>query len=176
MECSPPGSSVHGILQARILKWVAISFSRGVFPTQGLNLGLPHCSHTLLTELPEKRNFTKKLTNIPDISNWDLGKAENLNGMFKKCISLEESPKISNWSKTIKNIITMEKMFKECSKIKNLPDFSHWDMSNVENIAEMFKGCRAVKSFPDYSQWKNLKNTVNTKGIFDKCPYYNKII
>ena len=27
--CSPPGSSVHGILQARILKWVAIPFSRG---------------------------------------------------------------------------------------------------------------------------------------------------
>ena len=29
MDCSPPGSSVHGILQARILEWVAVSFSRG---------------------------------------------------------------------------------------------------------------------------------------------------
>src|SRR5574342_240891 len=29
MGCSPPGSSVHGILQARILEWVAIPFSRG---------------------------------------------------------------------------------------------------------------------------------------------------
>ena len=29
MDCSPPGSSVHGISQARILKWVAITFSRG---------------------------------------------------------------------------------------------------------------------------------------------------
>ena len=29
MDCSPPGSSVHGILQTRILEWVAISFSRG---------------------------------------------------------------------------------------------------------------------------------------------------
>ena len=28
-DCSPPGSSVHGILQARILEWVAIAFSRG---------------------------------------------------------------------------------------------------------------------------------------------------
>ena len=28
MDCSLPGSSVHGILQARILKWIAISFSR----------------------------------------------------------------------------------------------------------------------------------------------------
>ena len=29
MDCSPPGSSVHGIFQARILEWVAMSFSRG---------------------------------------------------------------------------------------------------------------------------------------------------
>ena len=29
VDCSPPGSSVHGILQARIMDWVAISFSRG---------------------------------------------------------------------------------------------------------------------------------------------------
>ena len=27
MDCSPPGSSVHGLFQARILEWVAISFS-----------------------------------------------------------------------------------------------------------------------------------------------------
>ena len=29
MDCSLPGSSVHGILQARILEWVVISYSRG---------------------------------------------------------------------------------------------------------------------------------------------------
>ena len=29
VDCSPPGSSVHGILQARILEWVAVSFSKG---------------------------------------------------------------------------------------------------------------------------------------------------
>ena len=29
MDCSPPGSSVHGILQSRILEWVAIPFPRG---------------------------------------------------------------------------------------------------------------------------------------------------
>ena len=31
MDCSPPGASVHGISQARILKWIVISFSRGSF-------------------------------------------------------------------------------------------------------------------------------------------------
>ena len=29
LDCSPPGSSLHGILQTRILEWIAISFSRG---------------------------------------------------------------------------------------------------------------------------------------------------
>ena len=36
MNCNPPGSSVHGISQARILEWVDISFSRGSFPDPGI--------------------------------------------------------------------------------------------------------------------------------------------
>ena len=35
VDCSPPGSSVHGILQARILEWVAIPFSRDL-PDPGI--------------------------------------------------------------------------------------------------------------------------------------------
>ena len=31
MDCSPSGPSIHGILQARILEWVAVPFSRGSF-------------------------------------------------------------------------------------------------------------------------------------------------
>ena len=42
MDCSPPSSSVPGISQARIPEWVAIFFSRGIFPTQGGNLHLLH--------------------------------------------------------------------------------------------------------------------------------------
>ena len=42
IDCSPPGSSVHGILQARILKWVAIFFSRGSSQPRDQT----HVSHT----------------------------------------------------------------------------------------------------------------------------------
>ena len=42
----PPGSSVCGILQARILEWIAISFSRGS-SWQGSNSGLLHCRQFL---------------------------------------------------------------------------------------------------------------------------------
>ena len=38
MDCSLPGSSVHGIFQARVLEWVAISFSRGIFSTRGVEM------------------------------------------------------------------------------------------------------------------------------------------
>ena len=40
MDCSPPGSSVHGISQARILEWVAIPFSRDL-PNPGIKPGSP---------------------------------------------------------------------------------------------------------------------------------------
>ena len=47
MDQSPPGSSVHGILQARILEWVGIPFSRGSSWTQGSKPSFPHCRQIL---------------------------------------------------------------------------------------------------------------------------------
>ena len=44
MDYNLPGSSIHGILQVRIIEWVAHSLLQGIFPTHGLNLGLLHCS------------------------------------------------------------------------------------------------------------------------------------
>ena len=55
MDCSPPGSSVHGISQERILEWVAMPSSRGIFLTQGLNPDLLHCKWTLY-HLSHQRN------------------------------------------------------------------------------------------------------------------------
>ena len=37
MDCGPPGSSVHGILQASILEWDSHALLQGIFPTQGSN-------------------------------------------------------------------------------------------------------------------------------------------
>ena len=54
MVCSPPGSSAHGILQARILEWVAIPFS-GNLPDLWIKPG--SCAlqaDSLPSELPEK--------------------------------------------------------------------------------------------------------------------------
>ena len=47
VDCSPPGSCIHGILQARILEWVAIPSLQGIFLTQGSDPGLLHRKQTL---------------------------------------------------------------------------------------------------------------------------------
>ena len=36
MDCSPPGSSIHGIFQARVLEWSAIAFSKDQYKTSNL--------------------------------------------------------------------------------------------------------------------------------------------
>ena len=57
--CSPPGSSVHEILQARILEWVAIPFSRG-FPDPGNEPWSPALqADSLLSEPAGKPKFAK---------------------------------------------------------------------------------------------------------------------
>ena len=47
MDCSPLGSSIHGISQAKILEWVAIPFSRGFSQLRGQTGGLLHCRQIL---------------------------------------------------------------------------------------------------------------------------------
>ena len=73
---SPPGSSVHGILQARILEWVTISYSRGssqprdrTYVSCGSCTGrwiVYHLSHVLLT----KYNFLSNLISLAAITKY----------------------------------------------------------------------------------------------------------
>ena len=53
MDCSQPGSSVHGIFQASVLEWVAIPFSRGS-STQGSNLSPALAGRFFTAEPPGK--------------------------------------------------------------------------------------------------------------------------
>ena len=60
MVCSPPGSSAHGFLQARILEWVPIPFC----PTQRLNLGLLNFRQLLYLPRANESVFTVSLTSF----------------------------------------------------------------------------------------------------------------
>ena len=78
MDCSPPGSSVHGIFQARVLEWSAIAFSGALlYQNVKMQISCPHFFHfkckmldigTLLhagkdkdaVELMETRSYIRK--------------------------------------------------------------------------------------------------------------------
>ena len=80
MDCSPPGSSIHGIGQARVLEWGAIAFSLGAFKFVAFALDLrasrfaldplsklsvPYISVILLTLIPvdfQKKRFSELVT------------------------------------------------------------------------------------------------------------------
>ena len=60
MDCSPPGSSVHGILQARVLEWVVVPFSMEL-PNPGIKLKSPTLqADSLPSEPPEKARYGLK--------------------------------------------------------------------------------------------------------------------
>ena len=73
VDCSLPRSSVHRIFQTRILEWVAISYSRGIFPTQGWNL-------CLLCLLPWQADF---LTNS---TIWEAPLGGYYNAVYMLCV------------------------------------------------------------------------------------------
>ena len=64
MDCSPPGSSVHGILQARILEWASISFSR-VLPNPGIE---PRSPALWANSLPAEPQGKPKNTRVGNLS------------------------------------------------------------------------------------------------------------
>ena len=60
LDLSLPGSSVHGVFQARILEWVAIFLLQGIFPTRGI-VPTPPVSPALQADsLPAKPSLLKK--------------------------------------------------------------------------------------------------------------------
>ena len=62
MDCSLPGSSVHGILQARILEWGAISFSRGSSQPRDRTWSPALEADTLTSEPPGKPSIGEEGT------------------------------------------------------------------------------------------------------------------
>ena len=67
--CDSMDYTVHGVFQARILEWVAFLFSRGIFPPQGRNPGLPRCRQ-ILYQLSHKGSPCRKQCRRPGFNPW----------------------------------------------------------------------------------------------------------
>ena len=65
MDGSLPGSSIHGMFQARVLEWAAISFSRGSSRPSDQTWVVPHCRQTLPPEPLGKLKPQVKKCKVP---------------------------------------------------------------------------------------------------------------
>ena len=106
LDCSPPGSSVHGIFQSRILEWVAISYSRD-FHSYQTGKCLQMCSETvnwtksLCAKRERKGELVRKLAplvSLPDPAPTALGmcrRAHSIRKHFMKYVSQRLSCSVS---------------------------------------------------------------------------------
>ena len=106
MDCSPPGSSVHGISQARMLEWVAVSFSRGSSKLRGQTRISYIAGGFFTTEPPGKSStfeyFLWKENWLIYLSRWVNTWLELLFAPWKQCNFLQRiyiwnEPSLSYW-------------------------------------------------------------------------------
>ena len=73
MDCSAPGSSIHGIFQARILEWVAISFSKPHFLVEPV-----YCDIIILLRVSLVAQTVKHLPEMQETQVRSLGQGDSL--------------------------------------------------------------------------------------------------
>ena len=95
MDCSLPCSSIHGIFQARVLGWVAISFSRGS--------SLPRDWPRVFCIVGRRFTIwaTREVTGYSPIFNKKLKKGRMLASLVKNNFSLNILPKVIYWKHTL---------------------------------------------------------------------------
>ena len=148
MDCSPPGSSDHGIFQARVLEWIVISFYQGIFPTQGSNPDLPNCRQTLYSLSHQDYLMSIKCMN----ETW----------VFKETVW----KKINNWRESVLKISTSPKYMTQMTvgggkfPLSLQPkDKLTWDRLTVENLQNVIT-CICGRNPGELSNWpKCLKSS-----------------
>ena len=110
----------YGILQARILEWVVVPFSRGIFPTQGLNPGLQHCRQILYQLSHQGSPRILEWVAYP-FSRWSSGPRNwtgfscIAGGFFTSWATREAQMPIDKWS----NVSNIKKFFPKMSDYEN---------------------------------------------------------
>ena len=82
VDCGPPGSSVHGISQARILEWVAISFSSQLIFQQ--KLYKPEGNGMIYLKWWKGRTHNQECATLQDPSSDLMGKSKKLSRQAKE--------------------------------------------------------------------------------------------
>ena len=142
---------------------------RGTFYGCSSLLSLPDISKWNIdkaNDMSEMFYGCSSLISLPDISNWNTENIEDMSYMFLDCLSLIYLPDISKWN--TKKVKYMNSMFNTCSLLKVLTDLSQWNTTNVIDMSEMFFRCSSLISLPNLSVWKT-NNEKSMRGNFYKC-------
>ena len=97
MVCNPPGPSVHGILQARILGWVTISFSRGSSrPRDGTHVSCVSCiGRRILYGKATRETFDGKKRRKSENAGERVRKNRKEEGLITKLAEVTTVPKLT---------------------------------------------------------------------------------
>ena len=161
MDCSLPGSSIHGVLQARILEWVAyLSLLQGIFPTQELNWDLLHC-RWILYQLSYQRSLIHTYT---PIQNKKFFKRENRNSQsVAGCLFIEAG---LTSKMVISNLKSESKIARSCPILCDPMDCSLPGFS-IHGISQAWVPEWVAFSFSRGSSWPRDQTQVS--GIAGRC-------
>ena len=142
MDNSPPGSSVHGILQARILEWVAVPSSRGSSQPRDWTRSPTLQADSLSSEPPGKPK------------NTGIGSLSLLQGIFPS--------QESNWGLLHSRQILYQLSYQGSSRVRHMPIIypSHFSSLRVTRAQEHKKTCTHLfpAALPTVAQnWKPSK-------------------
>ena len=115
MDCSLPGSSVHGIFQARILEWVAISFYRGYSQPRDRTQVSPTVS----------RCFTVWATRQVPVELFQILKDDAVKVLHAICQQIWKISWPQDWKRSVFIPIPKKGNVKECSNYHTIALISH---------------------------------------------------
>ena len=144
MDCSPPGSSVHGISQARILEWVGISFSRDL-PNSGIKpTSLLHLLHWQAYSLPPAATWEAPRHNLAHQSLM----------LWEVCISLSSEPFSSLVCEDLLNVFLFLMVLSICVKCSSWTNTAPVSSENLLHMQILEPHPR----LPESETWKGPSN------------------
>ena len=91
-------------------------------------------------EIKEELNINKE--KIIEIKLIEINNITDMSYMFSGCSSLSNLPDISKWN--INKHANISFMFIGCSSLKSLPDLSKWDITYIRDISFLFYNCSSL--------------------------------
>ena len=127
MDCSPPGSNVHGIFQARILGWIAISFSRASSPPRVRTHEFFTMSHLGSPSMGSGRQLININISVSE---------ECFQVMRQKVTKSRKATLLLHWETSLKklSLYWVEQWGDSCGKILG-------ETSNVKAVFKIFSCC-----------------------------------